>query len=159
MKVKNNTGNKENIRFGAFNNISCQINLNYKGKIETGDYVFMNGFTKMRIDHHLKIGSNCMFGPNVTIWDTDNHPLSIAERHQQTIDFAFDFPLSRSYEANGGDITIGNDVWIGMDALILGGVTIGDGAVVAARSVVTKDVPAKTLVGGVPAKVISEVPN
>jgi acetyltransferase-like isoleucine patch superfamily enzyme len=158
VKINNQTKKKENIRFGNNCNVSCQITLNNKGKIEIGDYVFIN-FAKMRIDYHLIIGSNCLFGPNVVIWDTNNHPISVSKRHQQTIDFAKDFPLSRSYEANGGDITIGNDVWIGMDALILGGITIGDGAIIAARSVVTSDVAPYTLVGGVPAKKISDVPQ
>ena len=55
---------------------------------------------------------------------------------------------------NKGDIIIGNDVWIGYDAVILSGVTIGDGAVVGTRAVVTKDVPPYTIVGGVPARQI-----
>lgn len=55
---------------------------------------------------------------------------------------------------NKGDIVIGNDVWIGYQAVILSGVTIGDGAIVGSRAVVTKDVPAYTIVGGVPAKSI-----
>ncbi len=55
---------------------------------------------------------------------------------------------------NKGDIIVGNDVWIGYDATIMAGVTIGDGAIIAARAVVTKDVPAYTIVGGVPAKPI-----
>ena len=53
-----------------------------------------------------------------------------------------------------GDIIIGNDVWIGYEAVILPGVTIGDGAVIGCRAVVTKDVPPYTIVGGVPAKPI-----
>lgn len=55
---------------------------------------------------------------------------------------------------NKGDIVVGSDVWIGYEAVILAGVTIGDGAVVGARAVVTKDVPPYTIVGGVPAKPI-----
>lgn len=55
---------------------------------------------------------------------------------------------------NHGDIVVGNDVWIGYEAVILAGVTIGDGAVVGARAVVTRDVPPYTIVGGVPAKPI-----
>lgn len=55
---------------------------------------------------------------------------------------------------NKGDIVIGSDVWIGFEAVILGGVTVGDGAVIGARAVVTKDVPPYTIVGGVPAKPI-----
>ena len=53
-----------------------------------------------------------------------------------------------------GDITIGNDVWIGYEAAILEGVTIGDGAIIGARALVTKDVPPYTIVGGTPAKEI-----
>lgn len=55
---------------------------------------------------------------------------------------------------NKGDIIIGNDVWIGYEAVILSGVTIGDGAIIGTRAVVTKDVPPYTIVGGVPAKII-----
>ena len=55
---------------------------------------------------------------------------------------------------NKGDIVVGNDVWIGYEAVILSGVTVGDGAIIAARSVVTRDVPPYTIVGGVPAKPI-----
>ena len=53
-----------------------------------------------------------------------------------------------------GDIVIGNDVWIGYEAVVMAGVTIGDGAVIGARAVVTRDVPPYTIVGGVPAKEI-----
>ena len=55
---------------------------------------------------------------------------------------------------NRGDIVIGNDVWIGYEAVVLAGVTIGDGAVIGTRAVVTRDVPPYTIVGGVPAKPI-----
>lgn len=55
---------------------------------------------------------------------------------------------------NKGDIVIGNDVWIGYEAIVMAGVTIGDGAVIGSRAVVTKDVPPYTIVGGVPAKEI-----
>lgn len=55
-----------------------------------------------------------------------------------------------------GDIVIGNDVWIGYEAVILAGVTIGDGAVIGTRAVVTKDVPPYTIVGGIPAKPIKK---
>ena len=57
---------------------------------------------------------------------------------------------------NKGDIVIGNDVWIGYEAVILSGVHIGDGAIVATRAVVTKDVPPYTIVGGIPAKAIKK---
>ncbi len=61
--------------------------------------------------------------------------------------------VTRSWD-NKGDIVIGNDVWIGYEAIILSGVTIGDGAIIASRAVVTEDVLPYTIVGGVPAKAI-----
>ena len=55
---------------------------------------------------------------------------------------------------NKGDIGIGNDVWIGYEAVIMAGVTVGDGAIIGTRTVVTKDVPAYTIVAGLPAQLI-----
>jgi len=57
---------------------------------------------------------------------------------------------------NHGDIVIGNDVWIGFEAIIMAGVTVGDGAIIASRSVVTKDIPPYGIVGGIPAKLIKK---
>ena len=57
---------------------------------------------------------------------------------------------------NRGDITIGNDVWIGYEAVIMSGITIGDGAIIGTRAVVTKDVPPYTIVGGSPARVLKK---
>ena len=57
---------------------------------------------------------------------------------------------------NKGDIIIGNDVWIGFEAVVLAGVTVGDGAVIGTRAVVTKDVPPYTIAGGIPAKPIKK---
>ncbi len=57
---------------------------------------------------------------------------------------------------NKGDIVIGNDVWIGYDAIIMSGVKIGDGAIIGTRAIVTNDVPPYTIVGGIPAKIIKK---
>lgn len=61
--------------------------------------------------------------------------------------------VSKAWD-NKGNIVVGNDVWIGYEAIILAGVTVGDGAVIGARAVVTKDVPPYTIVGGIPARII-----
>lgn len=63
--------------------------------------------------------------------------------------------VAKSWD-NKGDIIIGNDVWIGFEAVILAGVTIGDGAIIGTRALVTKDVPPYTIVGGIPAKPIKK---
>jgi acetyltransferase-like isoleucine patch superfamily enzyme len=107
-------------------------------------------------DHGVSIGSHCLFGPDVVIWNTDNHPLSRSSRHVQAE--VIPSQLIDAYEAGGGPVEIGTDVWVCLGALILGGVKIGDGAIVAARSVVTHDVPTMALVAGSPARAVGAVP-
>jgi len=82
------------------------------------------------------IGDNCIFGPQVAIRDDDAHEIIGSARM--------------------APIIIGDNVWVGTRAIILKGVTIGDGAIVAAGAVVTKDVPPRAIVGGNPARVIRE---
>lgn len=110
------------------------------------DVLWMSGNSQ---EVYLTIGKYCSFGSKIVIlmggqhrmdWIT-TYPFRVATNARKT-------PVSK------GDVTIGNDVWIGMEAMILSGVTIGNGAVIGARAVVTKDVPAYGIVAGNPAKLI-----
>ena len=156
-RIKNLTGHRDRVRIGRFCNLSASILCDGRGSVTIGDFVYINSGGMIRAAHGVTIGSHCLFGPGVTIWDTDNHPLSRGERHVQ----AEKIPIGRidPYEAGGGPIYIGRDVWVCLGSLILGGTTIGDGAIVAARSVVTRDVQPMTMVGGSPARVIGRVPE
>lgn len=88
-----------------------------------------------------------MNGGNHRTAGISTYPFPIFEAWRGRWDGEFDFP-------SRGDTHVGNDVWIGHDALVMPGVTIGDGAIVATRSVVTRDVPPYAIVGGNPAQVI-----
>ncbi len=91
------------------------------------------------------------------IFTSANHTLSSLSTYPFPIFFeewGLDIKNVTKAWDNKGDIVIGNDVWIGYEAVILSGVTIGDGAIIGTRAVVTKDVPPYTIVGGVPAKPI-----
>ncbi len=140
--------------------------------IEVGEYTiyddFVNDprdFQRNNVLYHypecnhdrLKIGKFCSIACGAKfLFNGANHTLSSLSTYPFPIFFeewGLEPDTASIAEAwdNKGDIVIGNDVWIGYEAVILAGVTIGDGAVIAARGVVTKDVPPYTIVGGVPA--------
>lgn len=99
---------------------------------------------------HLTIGSYCSIADNVTFVLSAEHALNTIS----TYPFRAKLISGKAEAVSKGDITVGDDVWIGHNATIMSGVHIGQGAVVAAGSVVTKDVPPYAIVGGVPAKMI-----
>lgn len=110
--------------------------------IIVGENVFINACCHFQDHGGVMIGDGCQIGHNV-VFATLNHGLAPEERKS-------------TYPA---PIVLGRNVWIGSNATILQGVTIGDNAVVAAGAVVTKDVVANTVVGGVPAKFIKSIWN
>lgn len=100
----------------------------------------------------LKIGSFCSISKNVTIFLGGDHRSDWVSMYPFA---AFANSIScKDYHRSKGNVTIGNDVWIGFGASVLSGVRIGNGAVVAARAVITSDVPAYTIVAGNPARAI-----
>ena len=108
----------------------------------------------------LIIGKFCSIACGAKfLFNSANHTLSSLSTYPFPLFFE-EWGLEKKNVAdswdNKGDIIVGNDVWIGYEAVILSGVTIGDGAVIGARAVVTKDVPPYTIVGGVPAKPIKK---
>ena len=119
----------------------------YLGKYSYGEICIV-AFNK---NSYLKIGNYCSIAQNVKfILDADHSITTIS-----TYPFKVKMLGTLAFEASSkGDITVDDDVWIGYGATILSGVHVGQGAVVAAGAVVTKDVPPYAIVGGVPAKVI-----
>lgn len=90
------------------------------------------------------IGDRVLIGAGVRIMDTDFHPIHVEDRNKK----------NHLSHVEAEEVIISDDVWLGAESMVLKGVTIGHSSVVAARSVVTKDVPPNTLVAGVPARVI-----
>ncbi|MCL1949729.1 MAG: CatB-related O-acetyltransferase [Turicibacter sp.] len=142
--------------------------------IEIGDFTIYNDFQhdprefqKRNVLYHypinqdkLLIGKFCSIACGAKfIFNAANHTQNSLANYTFPLFFE-EWGLDKANVAdawdNKGNITIGNDVWIGFEAVILSGVTIGDGAIIAARAVVTKDVPPYTVVGGAPAKPIKK---
>lgn len=111
------------------------------------------------INHErLVIGKFCSIACGAKfLFNSANHTLGSLSTYTFPIFFEeWGLPVEdipRAWD-NKGDIVIGNDVWIGYEAVVMAGVTVGDGAIIGTRAVVTKDVPPYTIVGGVPAKPI-----
>ena len=140
--------------------------------VEVGEYTIYNDFVhdprdfeRNNVLYHypvngdrLKIGKFCSIACGAKfLFNSANHALGSLSTYTFPI-FYEEWGLDRRSVAdawdNNGDIIVGNDVWIGYEAVILSGVTIGDGAIIGARAVVTRDVPPYAIVGGVPARLI-----
>lgn len=142
--------------------------------ITVGDYTMYNdfvndpvGFERNNVLYHypinrdrLIIGKFCSIACGAKfLFNSANHTLSSLSTYPFPLFFE-EWGLEKRNVAaswdNKGDIVIGNDVWIGYEAVIMAGGTIGDGAIIGARAVVTKDVPPYTVAGGIPAKPIKK---
>jgi acetyltransferase-like isoleucine patch superfamily enzyme len=120
--------------------------------VSIGDYTYGNLIIhKWTKTHVVSVGKFCSIADNVRIIIGGDHRIDWISTYPFGA-LIKDIVKNPSYTSSKGDVRIGNDVWIGRDVIILSGVTIGDGAVIAARSVVTKNVNDYEIVGGNPAK-------
>lgn len=108
------------------------VSFNVTGNLQFGANVFVNSYTSFNVRDRLDIGSGTLIGEGVRIYDHDHRFRDAAQ------------PVAQSGFLTA-PVAIGHNVWIGSNAVVLRGVTIGDGAVIAAGAVVSKDVPADCL--------------
>lgn len=129
--------------YGKGSMIDYHTYIRYMSKVQIGSRTTINRGCRLLGSYHYKnvkiiIGDHVAIAPEVCI---------LAAGHDHT---------KRSLPNTAGSVAIGNDVWVGARSIILQGVTIGDGAVIAAGSVVTRDIPPYSIAAGVPARVIKE---
>ena len=135
----------------------CSFSLGQKGRATVGDFTLMNGALVMA-EELIEIGSYCLISWNVGIADSDFHPIDPAQRRidaHALAPYYKDRPPRPPIRT--APVRIADNVWIGMNAVILKGVTIGENSVVAAGSVVSKNVAPNTVVAGNPAVVVKEL--
>jgi acetyltransferase-like isoleucine patch superfamily enzyme len=134
----------------------CSFAIAENGRCTVGDFTLLNGAIVMA-EEKIDIGSHCLISWGVGIADSDFHPLEPAQR---LIDSQALAPFFKNRPARPklkiAPVKIGDNVWIGMNAVILKGVTIGDNSVVAAGAVVTKSIPPNTIVAGNPAVTVKK---
>ena len=132
----------------------CSFAIGVNGSARIGDFTLLNGALIMA-EERIEIGSHCLISWNVGIADSDFHPLQPAQRlvdAKALAPYYADRPPRPKLDTR--PVIIGDNVWIGMSAVILKGVTIGENSVVAAGAVVTKNVAPGCVVAGNPAQLV-----
>ncbi len=119
--------------------VAVTIKVGPGASLSIGDKVYMNAGTSIEAYHELIIGNDVLIGPFVSIIDDDRHEVE---------------PGAVRYKR---PTVVGNNVWLGRNVAVLPGVTIGDGAVIGANSVVTKSIPPNSFAAGAPAQVLSKL--
>jgi acetyltransferase-like isoleucine patch superfamily enzyme len=137
---------------GASAYLGTMFDVGPRGRVSVGDYALVHG-ARIVCDESVEIGDYALISWNVVLMDSYRVPLDPAERRRELERAARRRPR-RLDGGTGRPVRIGRNVWIGFDACVLPGVTIGEGAVVGAKSVVAEDVPPFAVVGGNPARVI-----
>ena len=127
------------------------------GSVEMGDDVYIGAGTTIISKHGVTLGNQVTIAWGVTIYDHNSSSFDWRQRSKVNAHFYSTYGTPACYEqldwtgVDGAPIVIEDKAWIGFDAVILKGVRIGEGAIIGARSVVTRDVPAYTMVAGNPA--------
>lgn len=123
------------------------------GKIKVGDFTLLGSNSRIGAVNSISIGSYVSISTNVTIMDNNNHPVQPDDR--RIYQFADSGHVHRSWiYSDSKPVIIENNVWIGQNARINKGVTIGENSIVAANSVVTKNVPRNSIAAGNPARIV-----
>jgi acetyltransferase-like isoleucine patch superfamily enzyme len=136
-----------------------------EGKITVGDGVFINSGTMVISRSSVEIGNGVTIAWDCVIYDHDSHSLfykdRIADHDQQLIDYrGGNMVANKDWSTvRSAPIKIHDYAWLGFGVVVLKGVTIGEGAIIGARAVVTKDVPPWTIAAGNPARVVKEIPS
>ncbi len=126
------------------------------GRIDIGDYCYVGEGTRIWSAAHVSVGHRVFIAHGVNIHDNDAHSVSAKERHRHFRELVVDGEASFTESVASADVHIGDDAWIGFNSSILKGVRIGEGAIVGACSVVTRDVDPFTIVAGNPAAEIGK---
>jgi acetyltransferase-like isoleucine patch superfamily enzyme len=141
---------------GASTYLGTMFDVGPRGKVNLGQYALVHG-ARIICDNEISIGDYALISWNVVLMDTHRLPPEISARRKELELVATRKPRCCEGKVAAQKIEIQRNVWIGFDACILPGVTIGEGSIVGARSVVAESVPPFTVVAGNPARVIRQL--
>ncbi|MDP9080667.1 MAG: acyltransferase [Bacteroidota bacterium] len=158
VKIYNLLNDPSKITIGEQSHINGELHIfGYGGEINIGKRCYVGEGTRIWSGDKIVIGDDVLISHNVNIIDTNSHEINYLERAAGFFQIITSGHPNKAVNVNTAPIIIGDNAWINFNSIILKGVTIGNGAIIAAGSVVTKDVPPFALVGGSPAKIIKYV--
>jgi acetyltransferase-like isoleucine patch superfamily enzyme len=158
--VHNPTGDAGRVRLGRHALIEGELLVHhYGGRIEIGEYSYVGTNTRIFSGELVRIGRYVQISHNVTITDTNAHELSALQRAESFLRTEVHGQPFLKTSIKTAPIEIGDHAWLNFDVGVLRGVTTGEGAIIGAYSLVTKDVPPYTLAVGNPVRVIREIPR
>lgn len=156
-KIINMGGNTADIYIAARTIVRGElVRLAHGGHIRIGHDCYIGNDTRIWSGSEVLVGDNVLIAHNVNIFDNLTHPIDWRKRREHFHAIAGHGHPDK-IDLQDAPVCIGNDVWIGAYSLIMKGVTIGDRSIIAAGSVVTRDVAADMLVGGNPARPIRQI--
>ena len=141
---------------GASVYLGVMFDLGPRATVRIGRYSLLNG-ARIICDSSVTIGDYCLISWNVVLMDTVRWPRGVVPRRAELEQVATRQPRRAEFREPGRPIRIERNVWVGFDVCILPGVTIGEGSVVGARSVVVEDIPPYRVAVGNPARVIRDL--
>jgi acetyltransferase-like isoleucine patch superfamily enzyme len=156
-RIRNISKDSDRISVGRHSHIQGELLVfAHGGRICIGDWCYVGAGTRIWSAGSIVFGDRVLVSHSVNIFDNLTHPIRASQRHAQVREIMTS-GHPRDLVLGEQPVTIRDDAWIGAGALVLRGVTLGEGAIVAAGAVVTRDVPAFTIVAGNPAVVIREL--
>ncbi len=138
---------------GAHTYLGTMFDVGPRGRVRLGEYALVHG-ARIICDDRVEIGDHAMLSWNVVVMDAYRVPRDAARRRELVRRLPEATPRALAPDGNARAVIIESNAWIGFDACVLPGVTVGRGSIVGARSVVRDDVPPYTVVTGNPARVI-----
>ena len=156
-RIRNIRGDARHIKVGNHTIVAGELLVfPHGGDIEIGEWCYIGEGARVWSSGSVHIGDRVLISHNVNIFDSLTHPLNAQLRHAQ-FKAIIQTGHPRSLDLGERPVTVGNDVWIGANACVLRGVTLGEGAIIGASAVVTHDIPPFTIAVGNPARVIREL--
>jgi acetyltransferase-like isoleucine patch superfamily enzyme len=156
-RIRNAFGDSNKITIGGHSHVRGELMIfGHGGRISIGEWCYVGVGTRIWSAAAIEIGNRVLISHSVNIFDNLTHPLKAAQRHEQAKQI-FTSGHPREISLDEQPIKIGDDAWIGACAMVLRGVSVGEGGIVAAGAVVTKDVPPYSIVAGNPAVVVREL--